>query len=48
MTIITQTGWWQPNDRDSSREAECDSHLMKPGALAKLERILQEKHRSQA
>jgi PAS domain S-box-containing protein len=39
-TIIALTGWGQDADRQQSREAGCDGHLVKPVALEELQRIL--------
>ena len=43
MTIIALTGWGQDNDREESREAGCDGHLVKPVNLPDLERVLGKK-----
>jgi PAS domain S-box-containing protein len=40
-TIIALTGWGQECDREQSREAGCDGHLVKPVALDDLQRVLQ-------
>jgi CheY-like chemotaxis protein/two-component sensor histidine kinase len=40
MTIIALTGWGQDGDRESSRAAGCDGHLVKPVDLDKLEAML--------
>jgi PAS domain S-box-containing protein len=40
VTIIALTGWGQDNDRERSREAGCDGHLVKPVDLPDLERML--------
>lgn len=40
VTIIALTGWGQESDRIRSREAGCDGHLVKPVALADLEKLL--------
>ncbi|WP_020471021.1 PAS domain-containing hybrid sensor histidine kinase/response regulator [Zavarzinella formosa] len=40
MTIIALTGWGQDGDRERSREAGCDGHLVKPVSLPDLERLL--------
>jgi CheY-like chemotaxis protein/two-component sensor histidine kinase len=40
ITIIALTGWGQENDRERSREAGCDAHLVKPINLPDLERAL--------
>lgn len=39
-TIIALTGWGQECDREQSREAGCNGHLVKPVALDELRRIL--------
>ena len=39
-TIIALTGWGQECDRERSREAGCDGHLVKPVAPEELQRIL--------
>jgi CheY-like chemotaxis protein len=41
VTIIVLTGWGQEGDRDQSREAGCDGHLVKPVALDELTRMLE-------
>ena len=38
--IIALTGWGQENDRDRSREAGCDGHLVKPVNLSDLDLVL--------
>ena len=43
MTIVALTGWGQTGDRERSREAGCDGHLVKPVNLAELQRLLAEK-----
>jgi len=40
MTIIALTGWGQEGDRERSRGAGCDGHLVKPVSLHDLERLL--------
>jgi PAS domain S-box-containing protein len=40
MTIIALTGWGQDGDRARSREAGCDSHLVKPVSLPDLDKLL--------
>ena len=40
MTIIALTGWGQEGDKERSREAGCDGHLVKPVDIADLERLL--------
>ena len=42
ITIVALTGWGQENDRERSREAGCDGHLVKPVGLADLVRVLAE------
>jgi PAS domain S-box-containing protein len=42
ITIIALTGWGQANDRDRTREAGCDAHLVKPVSLEALQRVLSE------
>jgi PAS domain S-box-containing protein len=42
MTIVALTGWGQDRDRERSREAGCNSHLVKPVSLSDLERLLAE------
>ena len=39
-TIIALTGWGQECDREQSREAGCNGHLVKPVALDELHQIL--------
>ena len=39
-TIIALTGWGQESDRERSREAGCDGHLVKPVALDELHQML--------
>ncbi|MDC0716237.1 ATP-binding protein [Nannocystis bainbridge] len=40
MTIIALTGWGQDADRERSRAAGCDNHLVKPVNLQDLEQVL--------
>jgi len=40
VTVIALTGWGQEGDRERSREAGCDGHLVKPVNLADLEALL--------
>ena len=40
ITIIALTGWGQDGDRERSREAGCDGHLVKPVSLADLTRLM--------
>jgi PAS domain S-box-containing protein len=42
VTIIALTGWGQMGDRERSREAGCDGHLVKPVNLSDLEKLLTE------
>src|SRR6185369_7926319 len=38
--IIALTGWGQDADRERSRNAQCDAHLVKPVSLSDLSRLL--------
>ena len=40
MRIIALTGWGQEGDKERSREAGCDGHLVKPVDLEGLEKLL--------
>lgn len=40
MTIIALTGWGQEGDKERSREAGCDGHLVKPVDIDDLEKLL--------
>jgi CheY-like chemotaxis protein len=40
VAIVALTGWGQENDRERSRQAGCDGHLVKPVELADLQRVL--------
>ena len=40
MTIIALTGWGQETDKERSREAGCDGHLVKPVNLPDLQKEL--------
>jgi CheY-like chemotaxis protein len=42
VTIIALTGWGQETDRNRSKDAGCDGHLVKPVSLSELERILKD------
>jgi CheY-like chemotaxis protein len=42
VTVIALTGWGQEGDRERSREAGCDGHLVKPVNLTDLQRLLRE------
>jgi signal transduction histidine kinase/ActR/RegA family two-component response regulator len=42
MYIIAVTGWGQDSDRELSRQAGCDGHLVKPVHLSDLQRKLSE------
>jgi CheY-like chemotaxis protein len=42
ITIVALTGWGQEGDRERSRKAGCDGHLVKPVNLPDLERRLAE------
>jgi PAS domain S-box-containing protein len=46
ITIIALTGWSQDADRERTREAGCDGHLVKPVTLADLEKLLEESSRN--
>jgi PAS domain S-box-containing protein len=41
-TIIALTGWGQEGDKERSREAGCDGHLVKPVNIPELEKLLAE------
>ena len=41
-TIIALTGWGQEGDKERSREAGCDGHLVKPVSMPDLEKLLSE------
>jgi hypothetical protein len=43
-TIIALTGWGQDCDREQSRDAGCNGHLVKPVALDELNRVLASRH----
>lgn len=45
MTIIALTGWGQEGDKERSREAGCDGHLVKPVDIAELEKLLGERRK---
>jgi len=38
--VIALTGWGQDADRERSREAQCDAHLVKPVSLSDLTKLL--------
>ena len=40
IIIVALTGWGQETDRQQSREAGCDGHLVKPVALPELDKLL--------
>lgn len=42
MMIVALTGWGQDSDREQSRTAGCDGHLVKPVDLRDLEKLLAE------
>src|SRR5207237_1086048 len=48
VAVIALTGWGQEGDRERSREAGCDGHLVKPVNLADLQRLLAGDRESQA
>jgi CheY-like chemotaxis protein len=41
-TIIALTGWGQEGDKESSRAAGCDGHLVKPVNFTDLQKLLRE------
>jgi PAS domain S-box-containing protein len=41
MAIVALTGWGQENDREQSRQAGCDGHLVKPVEIAGLRELLE-------
>jgi CheY-like chemotaxis protein len=43
VAIIALTGWGQEDDKEKSREAGCDGHLVKPVNLPDLQKLLAEK-----
>lgn len=43
IAIIALTGWGQEADRERSRAAGCDGHLVKPVKLPDLEKLLAQK-----
>jgi PAS domain S-box-containing protein len=42
MRVVALTGWGQDGDRERSRAAGCDAHLVKPVNVADLQRVLAE------
>jgi CheY-like chemotaxis protein len=42
VTIVALTGWGQEADRERSRQAGCDGHLVKTVDLGDLEKLLAE------
>jgi PAS domain S-box-containing protein len=40
VTIIALTGWGQNSDRERTRAAGCDDHLVKPVTISQLEKLL--------
>jgi CheY-like chemotaxis protein len=48
VTVIALTGWGQEADRERSRAAGCDGHLVKPVDPAALQRLLAETRRAGA
>jgi CheY-like chemotaxis protein len=42
MTIIALTGWGQDHDREQSKAAGCNGHLVKPVAFSDIEDLLRE------
>lgn len=45
MTIIALTGWGQEGDKERSRQAGCNGHLVKPVEFEDLEKLLGEQRR---
>jgi CheY-like chemotaxis protein len=41
VTLVAVTGWGQDGDRQKSREAGFDHHLLKPLEFAELQRVIQ-------
>ena len=46
MLIVALTGWGQEKDRDRTREAGFDAHLVKPPRLADLVEVLKRAQRA--
>ena len=46
MIIVALTGWGQDSDKERSRQAGCDGHLVKPVDVPELERLLTDLQRS--
>ncbi len=46
MIIIALTGWGQDGDREKSRDAGCNGHLVKPVSLADLEKVFADAERA--
>jgi CheY-like chemotaxis protein len=44
ITVIGLTGWGQETDKDQSRQAGCDGHLVKPVDVQDLNALLDEVH----
>jgi CheY-like chemotaxis protein len=42
MVIVALTGWGQQKDRERTREAGFDAHLVKPPRLADLVEVLKQ------
>jgi CheY-like chemotaxis protein len=40
VRVVALTGWGQEGDRERSRDAGCDAHLVKPVGLSELEKLL--------
>jgi PAS domain S-box-containing protein len=47
ITIIALTGWGQENDRERTRDAGCDGHLVKPVSFDDLQKLLGEMRQKQ-
>ena len=46
MTIIALTGWGQEGDRERTRAAGCDGHLVKPVEWTALASVLPKRGRA--
>jgi PAS domain S-box-containing protein len=44
IRIVALTGWGQESDRELSRKAGCDAHLVKPVELSDLKKLLGDSH----
>ena len=48
VLLVALTGWGQPQDRERSRSAGFDEHLVKPVAFEQLERVIARVHAGEA